>query len=352
MNVRGVLAALAAAALFGGSAPAAKLLVAGASPVLVAGLLYLGSGLGLAVVEVVRSVRRAPRAPLPAGGRGPFVLAVAAGGVVAPALWMAGLARTPAGTASLLLNLEGVFTALLAWLVVREHTSRRVVAGFACVAVGGLVLGYDAAAPVGLSWGAVLILGACLAWAADNNLTRAVSSADPVRLALLKGIAAGVVNCTLAVGVLHAAVPAPRVVAALLVTGFLGYGLSLVLFIVGLRHLGTARNGAYFALAPFVGVAASWLLLEERLNAQLLVAAALMLLGLVLHLTEEHSHEHVHEELVHTHEHEHDDHHQHDHPPGIDPRAPHVHEHRHPWLIHTHAHTPDLHHRHAHEPSA
>lgn len=357
-TAKGILAALTAAALFGSSAPAAKLfltLTGGAGsldPVLLAGLLYLGSGLGLAFVDVGRSIRKVAVAPLPRGGRRRFALAVVVGGVLAPALLMEGLARTSSATASLLLNLEGVLTALVAWIVVREHTDRRMVAGFLAIAAGGVLLSLDPAAGrggVGLfpSPGALLVVAACLGWAIDNNLTQAVSSADPVRLALVKGLVAGAVNTAFALAT-GAALPGAPVVAAIFIVGFLGYGASLVLFVVGLRHLGTARNGAYFSAAPFVGALASFVLLDEPVGAVALGAALLMAAGVAIHLTERHAHEHVHEELVHSHAHTHDEHHQHEHPPGLDARGPHTHEHRHAPMVHAHAHAPDLHHRHEH----
>lgn len=356
-TAKGILAALTAAVLFGASAPAAKLFLTHAggarslAPVLLAGLLYLGSGLGLALVDVGRRARRVAVAPLPRGGRRRFALAVVVGGVLAPALLMEGLARTSSATASLLLNLEGVLTALVAWVVVREHTDRRMVAGFLAIAAGGVLLSLDPLAGDGVgllpSAGALLVVAACLGWAIDNNLTQAVSSADPVRLALVKGLVAGAVSTAFALAT-GAALPGAPVVAAIFVVGFLGYGASLVLFVVGLRHLGTARNGAYFSAAPFVGALLSFVLLGEPVGGVAAVAALLMAMGVAIHLTERHAHEHAHEELVHSHAHTHDEHHQHEHPPGLDARGPHTHEHRHAPLVHAHAHAPDLHHRHEH----
>lgn len=361
---KGILAALAAAVLFGLSAPAAKVFLAHAAasggsgdavlrPLLLAGLLYLGSGLGLTLVDVGRRLRRVPVTPLPSSGRPRFAAAVVVGGVLAPALLMKGLATTSSATASLLLNLEGVFTALVAWIVFREHTDRRMVAGFLAIAVGGVLLSFDPVANPGsaaggpLSAGAILVVAACAGWAIDNNLMQGVAAADPVRLALVKGLVAGGANTALAL-LTGATLPALPVLAAILVVGFLGYGASLVLFVVGLRHLGTARNGAYFSMAPFVGALVSIVFLDEPLTALGIVAGLFMAAGVAVHLTEVHAHEHVHEELVHSHVHDHDEHHQHEHAPGVDGSAPHTHEHRHERLVHAHAHTPDLHHRHPH----
>jgi drug/metabolite transporter (DMT)-like permease len=346
--VRAIGAALGAALLFGLSAPAAKVLVGdGTAPLLLAGLLYLGSGFGLLIVDVVQRARRIDVAPIPRDGRGRFALSVVVGGAIAPALLMVGLARTTSSTASLLLNLEGVFTALIAWLVVREHTDRRIVLGFGAIAAGGLVLAFDVGGRFTLSPGAIFVAAACLGWAVDNNLTQAVSSADPVRLGMTKGLVAGAANTALALAT-GAPLPSWATIAAILVVGFLGYGASVVFFVTALRGLGTARTGAYFSTAPFVGAVASLALLGDSFTTRLVVAGALMAVGTALHVFERHAHEHVHEELVHAHEHVHDEHHQHEHPPGVDPRAPHAHEHRHERLVHTHAHAPDLHHRHAH----
>ena len=198
-----------------------------------------------------------------------------------------------------------------------------------------------------LDWGAPLIAGACLAWGIDNNLTRRLSSADPVQTAMIKGLAAGTVNLALALA-RGAALPEAGAMLAAGVVGLLGYGLSLVLFVLGLRHLGTARTGAYFSLAPFVGAALAVVLLAEPASPRLLIAGVLMGLGLWLHLAERHVHEHAHEPLEHEHRHVHDEHHRHGHAADDPPGEPHTHRHRHARLAHRHPHYPDLHHRHGH----
>ena len=197
---------------------------------------------------------------------------------------------------------------------------------------------------------ALAIVGACVCWGADNNLTQAVSSADPVFLASLKGLAAGVVNVTAALA-LGAAVPSAPFVASGLAIGFVGYGLSLVCFILALRHVGTARTGAYFAMAPFIGCVASFLLLHDSLTARFAIAAALMGVGVWIHVTERHEHPHTHEPMTHNHQHTHDEHHGHTHGsdvPDVAPGVPHTHEHTHAATAHSHAHAPDIHHRHGH----
>lgn len=346
----GVQASLAAALLFGAAAPLAKLLLARIDPWLLAGLLYLGSGLGLALR---RRWRRMPAVRLPAGEGRWLAGAVLAGGVAGPVLLMAGLARLPASQASLLLNAEAVLTALLAWFVFRENVDRRVALGMAAIVAGGVVLAWPrgGAAEGATAVPALLVLAACLAWAIDNNLTRKVSLADASWLAMVKGLAAGSTNLVLAM-VLGAAWPPPPFVASAMLLGLLSYGVSLVLFVHGLRALGTARTGAYFSVAPFFGALLAVLLLGEPADLRLLLAAALMALGVWLHLTEHHAHPHAHEPMDHVHEHVHgagDEHHDHRHEPPVPPGTRHSHPHHHAPLVHSHPHFPDAHHRHRHD---
>jgi drug/metabolite transporter (DMT)-like permease len=364
----GVPAALLAAVLFGASTPFAKRLLGEIAPVLLAALLYLGSGLGLGVLYVLRhwlrhrppsSARRASpdvgearparhdEAPLGRAELPWLAGAVFFGGMVGPVLLMLGLRATPASTASLLLNLESVFTALLAWFAFRENVDRRIAAGMAAIVAGGVLLSWQGRPEAGLPWGALAIAGACACWGIDNNLTQKVSAGDPLQVAAIKGAVAGSVNLVLAL-LLGAALPPAGVVLLAGAIGFLGYGLSLVLFVLALRHIGTARTGAYFSLAPFVGAAVSLVLLREPMSPLFVVAAGLMGLGIWLHLSERHEHEHSHPAMVHEHRHVHDEHHQHDHPPGVDPTEPHSHPHAHAPFIHRHPHFPDIHHRHGH----
>jgi drug/metabolite transporter (DMT)-like permease len=344
---RGVLASLAAALLFGAGTPLAKLLLAQASPWLLAALLYLGSGLGLALL---RRMRGAPPVKLPPGEARWLAGAVLFGGVVGPVLLMLGLAGMPASAASLLLNAEGLFTALLAWFVFRENVDRRVALGMGAIVAGGVVLSWPGQA----SWPGwqptLLVTGACLAWGIDNNLTRKVSLSDASWIAMVKGLAAGTTNLVLALA-LGASWPALPVALAAALVGFASYGASLALFVVGLRELGTARTGAYFSVAPFFGAILAIVLLGEAVSVPLLVAGALMVLGVGLHLSERHEHRHAHEPMEHTHEHVHgagDPHHDHVHEPPVAPGTRHTHAHRHEAMAHRHPHFPDAHHRHVH----
>jgi len=344
---RGVAFAVVAAMLFGVSAPFAKLLGRAEAPQLLAGLLYLGSGTGLSFVWLARR-RSEHEAPL-SRTDGPWLAgAISFGGVLGPLLLMIGLARTPASSASLLLNLEGVFTALLAWFVFHENFDRRIALGMAAIVAGGAVLSWEGRAELGGTSGPLLIAAATLCWAIDNNLTQKVSAGDPVQVAMLKGLVAGTVNTSLAV-MLGAALPAVATLAGALVLGFLSYGVSLVFFVLALRHLGTARTGAYFSSAPFVGAAVALIVFPERPSLALAAAAALMALGVWLHITERHEHEHRHEQMEHEHLHMHDEHHRHSHSPNDPPGEPHSHPHRHEPMVHTHDHYPDIHHRHGHK---
>ena len=341
--------ALGAALLFGLSAPAAKLLLGDLDPWLLAGLLYLGSGVGLGIVALARAALGGPRAE--AGLRRadvPWLVgAIAAGGIVGPVLLMFGLVRGLASEAALVLNLEGVLTAVLAWVVFREHAHTRIVVGMTVITLGALVLAWDGGARLAMDWSVVLVASACLAWAIDNNLTRAISAADPLSIAAVKGATAGCVNVLIAVA-RGASWPPTDVLATAALAGLLGYGVSLVLFVRALRHLGTSRTGAYFATAPFIGAVAAIVVLDEPLTPRLGLAAGLMAFGVWLHLTEHHEHEHLHDPLEHEHAHRHDEHHQHDHPAGTSLREPHTHRHLHAPLRHHHPHYPDLHHRHEH----
>ena len=340
----GVLAALAAALLFGAGAPAAKLLLGSTSPWLLAGLLYLGSGIGIALA---RQFRRTEPLGLARGEYKWLAIAVATGGVIAPVLLMLGLSRMPASAVSLLLNAEGVFTALLAWFVFHENFDRRIALGMALIVIGALVLSWPEDITFGSALPALAVLGACFSWGIDNNLTRKIALADATFIAMIKGIVAGVVNVAIA-WTLGATFPSFQIVAAACALGFLSFGASLVLFVVALRHLGAARTGAYFSIAPFAGAIISFVLLGEAVTLTLVLAGLLMGAGVWLHLTETHEHEHAHDVTEHTHEHAHDEHHQHEHKVHVPDDTLHSHPHRHDPLMHSHSHYPDTHHAHRH----
>jgi drug/metabolite transporter (DMT)-like permease len=344
--------ALAAALLFGASTPLAKLLVGEVQPLLLAGLLYLGSGMGLALAMFWRWVLSRTRDTglaalhVPKAERPWLMGAIIAGGVLGPALLMAGLSSTDAASASLLLNVEGVLTAAMAWVVFRENADKSVVAGMAAIVLGGVLLSWQPG-KASMSTGALLIVAACACWAVDNNLTRKVSTNDAMLIACLKGLVAGVCNTALALAS-GSHLPSLPTLAAAAAVGFAGYGLSLVLFVLALRGLGTARTGAYFSVAPLFGVVISLVLWPAMPSALFWAAVLLMALGVWLHVREQHEHAHAHEPLTHGHRHQHDAHHQHEHAADWDGREPHSHIHSHLAQEHSHAHYPDVHHRHLH----
>ncbi len=345
----GAVFAVVAAVLFGVSTPLAKLLLSGGlEPQLLAGLFYLGSGVGLGLLFLARRAvglepgeARLRRQDLPQ-----FSLAVLLGGAVAPVLMMAGLAHTSAASASLLQNLEGLATMGIAWVVFRENVDRRLLVGALAILAGAVVLSWTGGS-VRPGSGTLLIVAACIAWGADNNLTRPIAKADPVQIAAIKGLVAGSANVALALGA-HVRLASVGITLAAGAVGFLAYGVSLVLYVLGLRHLGAARTAAYFSTAPFIGSALAVGLLSEPLTGRLLAAGVLMGVGLYLHLSERHEHVHHHEALEHAHRHVHDEHHQHSHGTSDPPGEPHSHWHCHEPLTHTHPHYPDLHHRHDH----
>lgn len=340
----GVLAALGAAVLFGAGTPLAKWLLGNVDPWMLAGLFYLGSGFGL---WLYRRLRQSGPATLAANEWPWLAGAIVSGGVLGPVLLMYGLTHTAASAASLLLNAESVFTALIAWVVFKENVDRRIALGMLAIVLGALLLSWPDAADFASTVPTLAVLGACLAWGLDNNLTRRVSLNDATWIACVKGLVAGSVNLALALA-LGAKLPSMPFVLGAAVVGFCAYGVSLALFVLGLRHLGTARTGAYFSVAPFFGAALAVPLLGEPLTMKLMLAGLAMGVGVWLHLTERHQHFHSHEAMEHSHAHVHDQHHQHLHASGLAAGEPHRHLHRHEPLPHSHEHFPDAHHRHEH----
>ncbi len=349
--MKGIVYALQAAFFCGATMPLAKLLLDKLPPLLLAGLLYLGAGAGLALWIIVRrglsSSARLNEAALSLRDLPWLGGSVLTGGILGPILLMIGLRLMPAFGASLLLNLENVFTALIAWFAFQESADRRIVLGMSAIAAAGLLLSWQGSWAFDSPWGSICIVGACGCWAIDNNLTRQISACDPLQIACIKGLVAGGINTLAALpgGIIW---PPLSISSAAVIVGFFGYGLSLALYILALRHVGTARTGAYFSLAPFIGALLSLVILGETPGDLFWIAMALMAWGLWLHLSERHHHEHVHDATIHNHHHVHDEHHRHRHDFPWDGREPHTHSHHHAALRHTHSHFPDIHHRHKH----
>lgn len=343
-----VAAALAGAALFGISVPAQKALLdgRGLDPVVLAGTLYLASGVGLGAWQAARG---GPLFRLPGRAWGLLLLVAAVGGVAAPLALAHGLARAEGQAASLLLALEGGFTAVLAAAFFREHVGRHAGAAVALAVLAAVALAEPWAARETRPdlAGLALVAGATLGWALDNNLSRALSDRDPVQIAALKGLVAGPVSLGIAAALGRPFVADPAVFGGAALVGLLCYGVSLVCILRAFAGLGATRTMAIFSAGPAFGVAGSWIARGERPGPWFAVAAGLLGASLWLLSRERHEHEHEHEETEHEHEHVHDDHHRHDHEGGEGPE-PHVHRHRHGRLVHSHPHVPDLHHRHRH----
>lgn len=345
---RGAARCLAAAALFGASAPAASRLAGTVPSLSLAGLLYLGAALAV----VPRVVRRPPRRDAFRRDARDLAVAVVAGGAIGPVLLVAGLARTSAATASILLNAELAATVVLAALVFREHLGRRVIASAVLLSAAGVVLTWSPDGTIDV--GALLVIGACVAWGVDNGVTARIDQLGPEHVVAVKGLVAGGVNFVvgLVISGLGEGTGAVDIGEALLI-GAGGYGLSITLWVKGARDLGAARSQVIFATAPFVGVAIAWTALGESATAAQLVAIGLAVVAVGLSLRSAHDHAHNHDEVEHDHEHDHrDGHHEHVHLDhagrAFDVRSRHSHRHRHEPVEHAHPHVPDLHHRHSH----
>jgi len=348
-----MIQSILAAVLFGASAPLAKVLLSKIEPIPLAALMYLGGGVGLLLLRMLKTLHwrdadaeaRISKADMPW-----LIGALLAGGVGAPIILMFSLQNTPAATVSLLLNFEGVATALIAVVVFNEAIGRHVWVAMFCMTGAGVLLSLDLSGQWGVSLGAIGVLVACILWGIDNNFTRNVSAKDPVVIVIIKGIGAGLFSLALAFA-LSVPIPSPLVGLSAMLLGFFSYGLSIVLFILSLRSLGSARTSALFGSAPFIGVVISFLLLKESPNVLFMVSLPIMITGAILLLREKHGHEHIHDRMTHEHRHYHEDgHHAHNHQEQNPPDSFfHSHPHEHGQVEHEHAHTPDIHHRHGHD---
>jgi drug/metabolite transporter (DMT)-like permease len=344
-NIGYIFQALLAALFFGASAPISKLLLGDVPPVLMAAFLYLGSGIGISLIKVVQQMSSHQRE---AGIKLPDVRwlagAIISGGIAAPIILMISLKNTPASTASLLLNFEGVATTLIALFIFRESISRRALTAIFAITLASIFLSTDFAGGFGFSLGALGVLLACVLWGVDNNFTRNISAKDPLTIVAWKGLVSGTFSLLLGL-LLGQRLPTWTSILSILLLGFLSYGLSTMLFIYSMRGLGAGRTSALYGTAPLAGVFLSIVLFEELPSFPFIIATILMIGGALLLINEEHSHSHVHTAIFHEHGHRHDDHaHKHGDVDGI-----HSHEHEHPAEEHEHDHMPDIHHRHGHE---
>ncbi|MGB8658235.1 MAG: EamA family transporter [Candidatus Zixiibacteriota bacterium] len=350
MNKRSFAYIIVSAGLFGISPPLAKLLLKNISPIVLAGLLYLGAFCGLYVYSVIRKIRgsgsMANVMPLQSKDYPWLVGAIVSGGIIAPISMMLGLKFASGFSASLFLNLEGAATALIAAVIFKEHTGKRLWLAVACMTVASLFLTWDPAKGRFTIIGPFLLIVAMICWGMDNNLTRKISGKDPVQIAMIKGFLAGSITTIIAV-IFGLRIPLGMGILYALLLGTFSYGISLVFFIKALEGLGSSRAGAFFSLGPFVGAITSLFIFNDWLGWVIVPATLLMVIGVSLLLSEKHIHLHIHGITLHAHPHRHDDlHHQHAHSFAI--QEPHTHEHTHPGLAHTHEHRPDSHHNHDH----
>lgn len=351
IHLRGACYGLGAATLFGVSPPLAKLLLPAAGPLVIASLLYLGAGLGLLAFEHIvplSSAARPREAPIRPSDRWLLAGIVLTGGMIGPILMLWGLQRLSAVMSSLLLNLEAPFTILLAVVLFREHLGRLEATGALLICAAAAVLTYRPGEVQADVWGGLALVGACLSWAVDNNLTQRISLRDPIVVTRIKALGAGA-GCLILALLTQQVRPSWWIIGTALLLGLVSYGVSLVLDTLALRYLGAAREAGYFAMAPFIGAVTAVPILGERWGAAEFAATAVMASGLYLLIREHHSHLHVHEAMEHEHAHTHGDHHEHAHEREGLVLQPHSHLHRHRPLMHDHPHVSELHHRHEHD---
>ena len=340
-----ILFAVLAAVCYGISAPASKLLLRGLQPAQMAALLYLGAGLGMAVVNLCNRKQNQQEAKITKREL-PYTLGMIALDIAAPILLMLGLTMTTPANASLLNNFEIVATSLIALLVFKEAIGKRLWAALGFIMASSMILSFENLSSFSFSYGSLLVLAACLCWGIENNCTRMLSLKNPLQIVIVKGLGSGAGSLLIALTFNEFSMNALYIFFAFLL-GFFAYGLSIFFYIKAQRELGAARTSAYYAIAPFVGAALSFVVFRQPLTPAFVTAFALMVAGAYLAAFEKHRHFHLHEALEHEHRHNHgDDHHTHIHSTKI--AEEHSHAHSHEGLGHEHEHTPDLHHTHAH----
>jgi drug/metabolite transporter (DMT)-like permease len=348
--LRNYKAALVAALFFGCVAPGTKFFIKNLPPQSMAGVLYFFAGAGLFIILGLKGEIQSSISQFQKEDSRWIFAAIFFGGILGPAFLTYGLLNISASTASLLLNFESVLTSLIAWTVFKEHFEKRIVWGMLFIILGGLILSWSSHGSNGSDrlLGFVLISLACLSWGIDNNVTRNISHRNPIFTASLKGLVAGSANLVLGMAIGEKLSFNTDLILVGTI-GFLGIGVSLVAFIVSLKDIGTARTGALFSTAPFVGSILSILVLKDPVSTSFIVALFLMACGVWLHFSEVHSHEHTHTDIEHCHEHTHDEHHLHHHESNNSQQGSHIHLHRHKNMTHNHPHFPDIHHQHSHK---
>jgi drug/metabolite transporter (DMT)-like permease len=325
------------------------MLVKNIPPVALAGFLYLGAFAGLTLYSIIRGIipNEEIRSDNLKKGDFPWLAgAILSGGIISPICLMFGLSQISGFTTSLLLNLEGIFTAIIAVIFFKENAGKRLWLALICMTVAGVFLTWDSSQGKFNFSGPLLVTLSMICWGIDNNLTRNISTRNPMQITRIKGLVSGVVSISLAYALGMDITWDSTIVYALLLGSF-SYGISLVFFIKALEGLGSFRTGMFFSLAPFIGAVASLILLQEWIGWVMFPAIMLTVAGVWLISTENHEHLHLHQEGVHTHSHNHNDnHHIHEHTESVPEQ--HIHEHEHLEENHAHSHWPDTHHRHEH----
>jgi len=341
--------ALLSAALYGISVPLSKVLLEGVTSNWLSALVYLGAGIACAIAIGVRIATgtQTEEASL-AKSDVPTVVLMLAVNTASIICLTHGIRLTVAANASLLVNFEIVATAAFAWLLFRENIGRRLGVAIALICASSILLTWEGAGSLTFTPGSLLIVAACALWGLENCCTKSLSAKDPLQVTCVKGFGTAVVAGVIALATDGLPAASPGFLAGSLAVGSVSYGASIALYIAAQRTLGAARTGNYYAVAPFVGVALSWIAYGISPDPVFFAALVLMVTGTWLTLSEHHEHEHVHQQVTHEHVHDHlDGHHTHDHP-GFDPSLKHSHVHTHEPMKNSHEHTPDLHHAHGH----
>lgn len=339
--------AILAAALFGMSAPFSKLLLIKIPPLMLSALLYLGAGLGMLLVEMGRKLLKyeAVEAKLEKKEL-PFILAMIVLDIIAPISLMIGLTMTTSANAALLNNFEIVATSIIALVIFKEAIGKRLWFSIGLITLSSIILTVEDFSNLSFSMGSIFVLLACLSWGFENNCTRKLSLKDPLQVVIIKGLASGLGSLIIAVLAKEIHWNTTYILFSLLL-GFFAYGLSIFFYVNAQRHLGAGRTSTYYAIAPFIGVGISFIVLSEPITLSFILAAVVMLLGTYFAVVEKHEHRHAHTAVEHEHRHNHSDgHHDHCHDDGTDGEHTHVHFHQN--TIHVHPHTPDIHHIHEH----
>jgi drug/metabolite transporter (DMT)-like permease len=339
--------AILAAALYAISSPVSKLLLKEIPPTLMASFLYLGAGLGMSIVGVVKHMKSKEKAEARLTKKElPFTALMVALDIAAPIFLMFGLTMTTASSASLLNNFEIVATSLIALLLFKESISKRLVGAIFLITISSIILSIRDISSFSLSFGSIFVLLACICWGLENNCTRKLSIKDPLEIVVIKGFGSGIGALLIALSLGERTNNILYIISALLL-GFFAYGLSIFFYIYAQRDLGAAKTSAYYAIAPFIGVGLSLIIFREVPSWSFVVALLIMIIGTYFASTEEHNHRHSHILITHEHSHNHeDDHHNHIHNKTIIKNHNHIHTHE--ECTHWHKHTQEIHHSHVH----